>query len=104
MDRPADPPPTDRHRRLRRPRNSRMDGRRAPPGRRCPRFEFAIGGPMTDATARVTRVVDPHVHLWDPARTDWYPYLSRPPEGGAGDASRMYRRFDVDTYRVEAAG
>jgi len=54
-------------------------------------------------TARPTRVVDAHVHLWDPARTDWYPYLSRPPEGGAGDASRMYRRFDVDTYRAEAA-
>ena len=55
-------------------------------------------------TARPTRVVDAHVHLWDPARTDWYPYLSRPPDGGAGDASRMYRRFDVDTYRAEAAG
>jgi predicted TIM-barrel fold metal-dependent hydrolase len=50
-----------------------------------------------------TRVVDAHVHLWDPERTDWYPYLSRPPQGvhsGAG----MYRRFDVDTYRTEAAG
>ena len=23
-----------------------------------------------------TRIVDAHVHLWDPARTDWYPYLS----------------------------
>jgi predicted TIM-barrel fold metal-dependent hydrolase len=49
-----------------------------------------------------TRVVDAHVHLWDPARTDWYPYLSRPPEGiptGAG----MYRPFDLDTYRTEAA-
>jgi predicted TIM-barrel fold metal-dependent hydrolase len=54
-------------------------------------------------TARPTRVVDAHVHLWDPARTDWYPYLSRPPEGGAGDASRMYRRFDVDTYQAETA-
>jgi L-fuconolactonase len=53
---------------------------------------------------RPTRVVDAHVHLWDPARTDWYPYLSRPPEGGSGDASRMYRRFDVDTYRAETAG
>ena len=50
-----------------------------------------------------TRVVDAHVHIWDPARTDWYPYLSRPPEGGSGDASRMYRRFDIDTYRAEAA-
>ena len=54
-------------------------------------------------TARPTRVVDAHVHLWDPARTDWYPYLSRPQEGGAGDASRMCRRFDVDTYRAETA-
>ena len=50
---------------------------------------------------RPTRVVDAHVHLWDPARTDWYPYLSHPPQGlpaGAG----MYRRFDVDTYRTES--
>ena len=53
--------------------------------------------------ARPTRVVDAHVHLWDPARTDWYPYLSRPPEGTGGDVSRMYRRFDVDTYLSESA-
>ncbi|MGA3148019.1 MAG: amidohydrolase family protein [Acidimicrobiales bacterium] len=50
-----------------------------------------------------TRVVDAHVHLWDPARTDWYPYLSHPPQQGPGDASRMYRRFDVDTYRAESS-
>jgi predicted TIM-barrel fold metal-dependent hydrolase len=56
---------------------------------------------MTD---RPTRVVDAHVHLWDPAHTDWYPYLSRPPEGGPGDASRMYRRFDIEMYRAESAG
>ena len=55
-------------------------------------------------TGRPARVVDAHVHLWDPARTDWYPYLSRAPEGGPGDASRMYRRFDVATYRGEADG
>jgi L-fuconolactonase len=54
-------------------------------------------------TAPPARVVDAHVHLWDPARTDWYPYLARPPEGGSGDASRMYRRFDVDTYEAESA-
>jgi L-fuconolactonase len=54
-------------------------------------------------TAQPTRVVDAHVHLWDPARTDWYPYLSRPPTQGAGDASRMYRRFDAGTYRAETA-
>ncbi len=52
---------------------------------------------------RPTRVVDAHVHLWDPARTDWYPYLSHPQAPGAGDASRMFRRFDADTYRSEAA-
>ncbi len=50
-----------------------------------------------------TRVVDAHVHLWDPARTDWYPYLSRPQQGGAGDPSRMYRRFDINTYQAESA-
>jgi L-fuconolactonase len=54
-------------------------------------------------TAQPTRVVDAHVHLWDPARTDWYPYLSRPQADGAGDASRMFRRFDVDTYKAEVA-
>ena len=54
-------------------------------------------------TAQPTRVVDAHVHIWDPARTDWYPYLSHPPADGAGDASRMFRRFDVDTYRAESA-
>jgi L-fuconolactonase len=54
-------------------------------------------------TAQPTRVVDAHVHLWDPARTDWYPYLSRPPTQGAGDALRMYRRFDAGTYRAETA-
>jgi L-fuconolactonase len=54
-------------------------------------------------SAEPTRFVDAHVHIWDPARTDWYPYLAHPPAGGAGDASRMFRRFDVDTYRAESA-
>ena len=54
-------------------------------------------------TAPPTRVVDAHVHLWDPARTEWYPYLSRPPEHSAGDPSRMFRRFDVDTYLDETS-
>jgi len=48
------------------------------------------------------RVIDAHVHLWDPARTDWYPYLSHPPEGTTPDGSGMYRRFDVATYRAES--
>ena len=56
---------------------------------------------MTD---RPARIVDAHVHLWDPARTDWYPYLARPPRGGPGDAARMYRRFDLETYRSESSG
>lgn len=51
-----------------------------------------------------TRVVDAHVHLWDPANKSWYPYLSMAPShGGTGDASRMNRRFDVETYRSESA-
>ena len=55
---------------------------------------------MTD---RPTRVVDAHVHIWDPARTDWYPYLSQPRGPAGADVPRMYRRFDVDTYRTESA-
>jgi L-fuconolactonase len=54
---------------------------------------------MTD---RLTRVVDAHVHIWDPARTDWYPYLSHPPADGISDTSGMYRRFDVATYQSES--
>ncbi len=55
-------------------------------------------------TARPSRVVDAHVHLWDPARSDWYPYLARPQDHVGGDGSRMARHFDLDTYRTEAAG
>ncbi len=55
-------------------------------------------------TARPTRVVDAHIHLWDPARTDWYPYLANPQHLGFGDATRMCRRFDIDTYQSEASG
>lgn len=54
-------------------------------------------------TKQPDRIIDAHVHLWDPARTEWYPYLSRPPAGGSGDPSRMHRRFDVETYRAESA-
>jgi predicted TIM-barrel fold metal-dependent hydrolase len=57
--------------------------------------------PMTE---RPARVVDAHVHLWDPARTDWYPYLSHPQAPATADASRMFRPFDVETYRAEASG
>jgi L-fuconolactonase len=53
---------------------------------------------------RPTRVVDAHVHLWDPARTDWYPYLSGRQQLNMGDVTGMSRRFDVPTYLTESAG
>jgi predicted TIM-barrel fold metal-dependent hydrolase len=53
---------------------------------------------------RPARVVDAHVHLWDPARTDWYPYLSGRQQLNMGDVTGMSRRFDVATYQAEAAG
>jgi L-fuconolactonase len=55
-------------------------------------------------TSRPARVVDAHVHLWDPARTDWYPYLSGQQNVLPGDVTGMARRFDVATYRAESAG
>jgi L-fuconolactonase len=56
-------------------------------------------------TPRPTRVVDAHVHLWDPARTDWYPYLSGQHQyKEIGDPSGMARLFDVATHRAESAG
>ena len=50
------------------------------------------------------RIVDCHVHLWDPARTDWYPYLSGRQQLNMGDTTGMQRLFDVPTYHAEAAG
>ncbi|HET6952960.1 MAG TPA: amidohydrolase family protein [Acidimicrobiales bacterium] len=54
-------------------------------------------------TRQPARVVDAHVHLWDPARTDWYPYLSGRQELDMGDVRAMSRRFDVPTYLAESA-
>jgi predicted TIM-barrel fold metal-dependent hydrolase len=51
----------------------------------------------------IARVVDAHVHLWDPARADWYPYLAGKQELDMGDISGMCRRFDQPTYFTEAA-
>jgi L-fuconolactonase len=62
---------------------------------------------MTSApvTSKPARIVDAHVHLWDPARTDWYPYLSSSgQELNMGDVSGMSRRFDVPTYLTESFG
>lgn len=50
------------------------------------------------------RIVDAHVHLWDPARSDWYPYLGGRQDLGMGDVTGMARRFDPATYRDEAGG
>jgi len=49
-------------------------------------------------------VIDAHVHLWDPARTDWYPYLSGRMQLNMGDTSGMARKFDIATYFAETAG
>jgi predicted TIM-barrel fold metal-dependent hydrolase len=51
----------------------------------------------------IERVVDAHVHLWDPARADWYPYLAGMQELDMGDISGMCRRFDQATYFAESA-
>ncbi|EHB45719.1 amidohydrolase 2 [Mycolicibacterium rhodesiae JS60] len=60
---------------------------------------------MTSAASRPARIVDAHVHLWDPARADWYPYLSKDQATlDMGDVSGMSRRFDVPAYRTESAG
>ena len=53
---------------------------------------------------RPARIVDAHLHLWDPARTDWYPYLSGAMQLDLGDTAGMNRRFDVPTYRAESTG
>lgn len=51
----------------------------------------------------IERAVDAHVHLWDPARADWYPYLAGMQELDMGDISGMCRRFDQPTYFSESA-
>jgi predicted TIM-barrel fold metal-dependent hydrolase len=51
--------------------------------------------------APITRVVDAHIHLWDPARTDRYPFLSGAEDLGMGDVSAMNRLFDLPTYHAE---
>jgi L-fuconolactonase len=54
-------------------------------------------------TPHVERVVDAHIHLWDPARTDWYPYLSGLRDVGMGDLTGWARYFDQKTYFAESA-
>lgn len=56
---------------------------------------------MTD---KPSRIVDAHVHLWDPARSDWYPYLAGKQQLDMGDTTGMNRRFTRETHAAEAAG
>jgi L-fuconolactonase len=53
--------------------------------------------------APIERIVDAHIHLWDPARADWYPYLAGQHELNMGDISGMCRLFDQPTYFSESA-
>jgi predicted TIM-barrel fold metal-dependent hydrolase len=53
--------------------------------------------------APIERIVDAHVHLWDPARADWYPYLAGQRELDMGDISGMCRFYDQPTYFSESA-
>jgi L-fuconolactonase len=53
--------------------------------------------------APIERIVDAHMHLWDPARADWYPYLAGRRELDMGDISGMCRLFDQPTYFSESA-
>src|SRR5665213_1212953 len=52
---------------------------------------------------QIERVVDAHVHLWDPARTDWYPYLSGAQDVGLGDGTKKAHYFDQEAYFAESA-
>jgi predicted TIM-barrel fold metal-dependent hydrolase len=50
-------------------------------------------------------VVDAHVHHWDPARVDWYPYLASDDtfvDRGIDSIRAMRRLFDQPTYAREA--
>jgi L-fuconolactonase len=54
-------------------------------------------------TTKPERIVDAHIHLWDPARTDWYPYLTGLRELDMGDISSWARYFDQPMYFAESA-
>ena len=53
--------------------------------------------------APIERIVDAHIHLWDPANAEWYPYLAGQRELDMGDISGMCRLFDQPTYFSESA-
>jgi len=51
----------------------------------------------------IERIVDAHIHLWDPANAEWYPYLAGQRELDMGDISGMCRLFDQPTYFAESS-
>jgi L-fuconolactonase len=51
----------------------------------------------------IERIVDAHIHFWDPDNAVWYPYLAGQRDLGMGDISGMCRRFDQPTYFAESA-
>ena len=53
---------------------------------------------------RPARIVDAHVHLWDPANAEWYPYLAGQRDLGMGDVTGMARHFTPEAYQAEAEG
>ena len=55
-------------------------------------------------TARPARIVDCHVHFWDPGNSEWYPYLGGNNNLNMGDTTGMNRLFNPDVYRAESAG
>lgn len=52
-------------------------------------------------SANPNRIVDAHVHFWDPSQASWYPYLVGQSDIGMGDVTGMARRFDLGTYQSE---
>jgi predicted TIM-barrel fold metal-dependent hydrolase len=53
-------------------------------------------------TSGPERIVDAHVHLWDPGNVEWYPYLSGRQDIGMGNTSKMERPFTASIHREEA--
>jgi predicted TIM-barrel fold metal-dependent hydrolase len=53
--------------------------------------------------APIERIVDAHIHLWDPDNAEWYPYLAGQRELDMGDISGMCRLYDQPTYFSESA-
>lgn len=54
--------------------------------------------------AVVDRIVDAHMHLWDRARTDWYPYLTKAGSPDGDQRAGMHRTYDLDDYLNDSAG